>query len=822
MATLATYSPATLWKPLPDKPAVNLAAHIRPEQTLDALQLRPNIFDILYTVWEDLESHPNDCAFTEADQDKQRKLNFTVPSDDICVLARVIILLSLLQACCPTEETWDTYFHTVHSEAAQETLKSHVRTLYLSTTDPSAWIQHPLGQTIRFTTLHTLTTLHRTFGKYDEFLSNQDRRGKLELIWIKGRQNRVPKLLDPMKLWYNEQVDENNEMESNAAIAMSTSHARYHLHGTCIDATEKMELLINPLFVFWKGGEGWGIDPECNPLLSFMTVKSIAAENILESTVYGARAKLPHNRTLLLQHAQNKLSSWAQAFRKALALDNLRILISFCPPLQFCQSMRPIGADNVAQGLLLREIYADHDRSIEYQPQMKRTFDIIDARNMSGTIGFHNTFLVTEVLMKPRGGSILIMDADLGSLQWQDEHTLDGILGADVDTFSRLWPVELLVDGGADDLEWTKQYTKNENKGMKTIFWRNHPSLNGGNEKDLSTFLATNSNQDINNTMVNILENMFAAMSRSGIKANSMWNTYPTFTLMLLRLFKLHNTELDWNAVLANFLRAQEMSMEYSVAWHLHGFGTPGISKRLLEAKGEPRLLCISIGIATTRIQYIANDMKDEWLEGGDVAFVVRLFHHNEGSDEEECQDGVTEQCVWMEEFQVLRLNFGKIVADTPGSESMAGKYIYQGAPTLLYNKHEWGAGKGGIVTLSFLVFPAGLPCDRIEDMEYEIGMTEMDNGHGANVQVGRLRGSEVTLSYMFPLVVDEKVETKKARRKKKKNGKVNQVEQDTGEERALEEPVEVKKVVSGREDRWSMFLGSKQWFERKLAGGSF
>ncbi|KAK6525207.1 hypothetical protein TWF694_005353 [Orbilia ellipsospora] len=636
MSTPESYPPATLWHPFSKKIAVDLAAHLPSDQDLDALQLRPNIFDILFTNW----------TYLKNDREDARQLHFTVISDDIYLHARDIILLALLLDSNTAEIVCEIYFHTFYLESpkdqppdapklAIDILKALVRNLYLSTVDILKWVNHPLGKIIRFTNLHTLNSLHHTFRKYDEYLTNQDRREKLRTTWLEQRATRLPHILNPNRLWYQDQVDANNELEIEAMTAMCAAHEIYWRLGSLFVVRDLSRLAVNPLFVFRKGAEGWGMDPNCNPLVGFMDIKSIVANNILWQPIFHLQKGTNYTLDFLTKRMFDTIALWGQAFRRAANLDNLRIMVAFARPLEFCQSIQPINKQEIGTSLLLREVYGNHERDIQYMPPMKQIFNMIDARDVAKFLKFYNVFLVTESLLQHNEQSLLVIDITLEEVKWVDESSLQPILGVRPEFFCDVWRFDLTVDSQVG-LPWTKQYIDNDHRGLKNLLWRRLPGKITEYdifEKERDYITEKEADKACFNTLSMMCDCLASRRLRMG---NYFANTFASFAFLVRGLFARQANQAQWEKALAKMANKFKYSNEFLVSMYLQGFlrFKMPCDCKIDEARRQyPMLLCISIGLPVSVIHEKAYRVEEFWEEDVQVLFML-VIKKKEPSEE--------------------------------------------------------------------------------------------------------------------------------------------------------------------------------------------
>ncbi|KAF3921773.1 hypothetical protein AA313_de0201419 [Arthrobotrys entomopaga] len=546
-------------------------------------------------------------------------------------------MFSLLLDSTSAETICEIYFHTFYPEPpkeqpidapkpALEVLKKHVRNLYLSTVDIWKWVNHPLGKIVRFTNLHTLNSLHHTFRKYDEYLTNIDRRNKLKTAWLEQRKNRQNEVINPSDLWYQNEVDATKDLEIEAMTAMVAAHSLYWRVGSLFIVRDYTLLALNPLFVFRKGVEGWGMDPNCNPLVGFMDIKSIVAQDILWQPIFHLKKDTPYSLYFLTKHMYDTLESWGQAFRRAVALDNLRVMITFAQPLNFCLSIQPISKEDVGRSLLLREVYGNHERDIEYLPPMKQTFNMIDARDVAQFFGFYNVFIVTEGLLEHNEQSLLAMDVVLQGGTWVNKSSLDIIMGVRAEFFCDAWRFDMIDELRKDDLPWAKQYFGNDYQGVKTLLWRRLP----GDLTEYDIFEKERdyvTEEEADNASFNMICMMYDSLASTRAHlSNAFASNFGSFTFLVRGLFARKANRARWKKALARIVNKFKNSNEFVVSLYLQGFlrfKMPCDCEVDGTSKNYPMLLCVSIGLPISVIHEAAYRIDEFWGEGVQVIFLL-------------------------------------------------------------------------------------------------------------------------------------------------------------------------------------------------------
>ncbi|EWC43694.1 hypothetical protein DRE_01581 [Drechslerella stenobrocha 248] len=327
-----------------------------------------------------------------------RHLHFTTVTEDACILARDILLLSLCLSNVSTESIFQCYFNTVYDQQCEEIVRCHVSQLLENTSNFANWTSFRVSSIIRFASEDTLACIHRVFAQWDKILNDQLCYQKAEAAWVEQRRNR-PSIPDGFRLPCTDRA--NTWAEKAMARAMMVSHAHYWEHGTSSVQPLKKGLRMNPLLAFSQIGDACNLHVESHPLSAFHglsgTSKPFTSEN-------------KTNCDLLTNAAHAELADWACAIRKAAKLDCVKIMVSVTGPLAACHTLRPIGKNNVKQSRLLRETYGGREWDACNARAMPTRFNIIDGRSTAGNIGFFNILLCSLPLLIENPRSTILMD----------------------------------------------------------------------------------------------------------------------------------------------------------------------------------------------------------------------------------------------------------------------------------------------------------------------------------------------------------------------------------------------------------------------------
>ncbi|KAF9476993.1 hypothetical protein BDN70DRAFT_838420 [Pholiota conissans] len=142
--------------PIGNTPPICLTQGLAPEKRADILLLGcGDPRNILYTVYADLA-------------DGNRPLDVTCCDWEPAVLARNILLLTMIVDGVNPETAWSIFYHFFLDESSFNILIAQCRTLLQSSSDMTTWKNSKYGFFIRFCTDRTLSEIRRHWGLYAE------------------------------------------------------------------------------------------------------------------------------------------------------------------------------------------------------------------------------------------------------------------------------------------------------------------------------------------------------------------------------------------------------------------------------------------------------------------------------------------------------------------------------------------------------------------------------------------------------------------------------------------------------------------------------
>ncbi|CAE6466368.1 unnamed protein product [Rhizoctonia solani] len=411
--------------PIGNTAAVSLTQDLSPEQyTADILLLGcGDPRNILFTLYSDLTVG-------------QTARNFDVTCCDIepAILARNILLFSLLDRDENIDRVWDIFYHFKINNQAMKIIATHSQTLYEYAKDIDSWKRSRAGSFIKMVDTRTLGELRRIWKSYADF-------PRLSI----ERKNQILK----------EQVDLSSSVAEKGSHALSPSrsagmlwpqamtpvaelYSRYWKTGTTFTLAPDLSAAtnLNPTFLYSLSGEGFSPHYGTFPsgfhfITAFAPIKSDPAFSA------------PSTGSAAIDACKKQFDAWCRAFRVCRKNESITIRFFAGDAISFCQALRRFkSTGNPSTGVFVsayRATLIHLDELAASKPSAPTTFDIIDTSNLTDHLGLLNLLLATHTLLKrnPDSQAVLFTETLLPAGKDATKSFLDRIC-TDVPTISLL------------------------------------------------------------------------------------------------------------------------------------------------------------------------------------------------------------------------------------------------------------------------------------------------------------------------------------------------------------------------------------------------
>ncbi|KAG8795946.1 hypothetical protein FRC12_007759 [Ceratobasidium sp. 428] len=436
------YPPSTgYFYPLGNTPAISLTQDLSPEQSADILLLGcGDPRNVLYTLYADVVASST-----------PRKLDITCCDLEPAVLARNILLFTLLEEQEDIDRIWDIFYHFKINDQATEILTRQSQRLYESAQSIETWYQSSYGSFIKFMDTRTLAELRRHWSSYAEFPNiPASRLNKLvqEQVRFSKSIESKPLNIGPSRsagmLWLK------------AATPLADLYKHYWKTGTISRLASDIEAArnLNATFVYSVAGEafspydgtfpqGFHLAPAYASILSDPMDPNASNKAISPADLY-----------------KRQFKAWRDSFRKSRTKNRITIrfyagdAIAFCRALDIYATMGSIPKHLFTCAWRLDTIDLDLLAASVTPPPLN--FDVVETSNLMDHIGQLNLLIIAQPLLKesPASQSVLYTEQLLHSDE-NGTHPFTERIFATIPTISALF--------GLAPLAWVSGFTSHSN-----------------------------------------------------------------------------------------------------------------------------------------------------------------------------------------------------------------------------------------------------------------------------------------------------------------------------------------------------------------------
>ncbi|KAL9133715.1 MAG: hypothetical protein Q9175_005104, partial [Cornicularia normoerica] len=424
-----TYVQLKYWfYPIGNTPAVNLLRDIpacQGEETIKILSLAcGDPRNVLFSLW---------C---EQGHNTQRTVSFTCCDIEPAILARNVVLFTLITKGRPSTELWDLFYHFFVPAESLNTLRTHAAGLVEASKSTEKWASSPYGKYIEYVDKATLRELRRYWTRYastEEF--PQARTAIAQRSKEIGSMNFATGIRSAGPLW------------CNASATMGYVYREFWKTGVVAGNSEDLSRLngkgeVNPMFaVSSAASRDFAVHYGAEPLVGFHLPEAFQEEVAKRSGGASEQSK----RAVAI--AKSQFKAWCESFcdyvsndrvhvsffcGEALALSHdlqLAITLDQEPGYNARTYVKPWSACPL---LLDGHVDLNASRDLPCDP-----FNVIDTSNLGDHVGFINILSATAPLLRRDASSVLYTESLL-MVSEDISASLSTVLGSDIATFSLL------------------------------------------------------------------------------------------------------------------------------------------------------------------------------------------------------------------------------------------------------------------------------------------------------------------------------------------------------------------------------------------------
>ncbi|KAI0324944.1 hypothetical protein GY45DRAFT_1288114 [Cubamyces sp. BRFM 1775] len=372
-------------------PAVCLTRDLPPEETANILLLGcGDPRHVLQTIF----SEPANSS---------RVLDFTCCDFEPGVLARNVLLFSLVADEAPQDVIWNIFYHLYLDAETLSLLHAQCRKLINASTSAPEWRSSPYGTYLRMATDHTLAELRRHWALYE------------------AMQDLPPRRLSAIREAFREAFRPYRNFDGVLmtsaraagpliahAVTVSTDHAKSYLKtGTTFSNPKQVASakFLNPTCAYSLAGEGCAVHYATDPLAAF------------HSAALFGNAKGQVRPADAVRAAQAEFSEWCSAFRRSVAASCPSPRIRFClsEATALCRSLRAFhDSGSLSVGIPIAQFKTQLLRlsSEEYlQERAPAVFNVVETSNLIDHIALLNLLISVIPILSPSPSSVLYTES---------------------------------------------------------------------------------------------------------------------------------------------------------------------------------------------------------------------------------------------------------------------------------------------------------------------------------------------------------------------------------------------------------------------------
>ncbi|KAF7425963.1 hypothetical protein PC9H_008325 [Pleurotus ostreatus] len=342
---------------------------------------------------------------------RQRSLDFTCCDVEPAVLARNVILLTLLvQHPNECETTWDIFYHIFISKDTQKLLHKHCRELLDLSEDLASWGASRYGF-IRFCDSQTIQELRRHWLLYVTGCSDSRTNQTLARTLRKGMADEYFKTRSAVHL----NILRSTGIALPEALSMGEGQFdRFWTNGTTYTADTAISnaQLPNPTFCYSLAGSSFAVHYGTHPLAGFHLAPAYVP---LEGN---RRPKKDTKPTFegLVKFARGEFGRWGGALRRFVSSNCISISLFcgdvgvFSASLQAYIENGDVGA-SIQGGIGGSTVLNEQLYSPYAKQRSSKLFDIIDTSNLVDHIGLLNVLSSAIPLLRHTPNAVLVTEA---------------------------------------------------------------------------------------------------------------------------------------------------------------------------------------------------------------------------------------------------------------------------------------------------------------------------------------------------------------------------------------------------------------------------
>ncbi|KAJ7596033.1 hypothetical protein C8J56DRAFT_853074 [Mycena floridula] len=371
--------------PIGNTSAVCLTRDIAPEQHTNILLLGcGDPRNVLYTIFNEVRTF-------------SRKLDFTCCDIDPAVLARNIILFTMVIDKIDFTTIWKSFFHFKLDQKSYDILGSHCEKLARFSTNVEKWDRSSYGDVLKMSTKHTLSEVRRHWLLYIRFASIPSQR-KYD---IQSAFDKTASLTASDIVVGSVRSAGPTIFQGDALVVFPLQFGTYWKTGVTLTEEVASATLLNPTFVYSLGGEGCSVHYGTDPMAAFQ-----------HSQLFGNSKKEQVGVEELVKSARAQFFSWCSAYSDSTSsLSRQAPVVRFfvgeatavCRAIQTCRSTMMLKTE-IPTALFSASL-------LELRTDQPTTFTVVDTSNLDDHIGLLNVLVSTIPILSIDSPSVLYSES---------------------------------------------------------------------------------------------------------------------------------------------------------------------------------------------------------------------------------------------------------------------------------------------------------------------------------------------------------------------------------------------------------------------------
>ncbi|KAJ7058836.1 hypothetical protein C8F01DRAFT_283412 [Mycena amicta] len=423
--------------------AVSLLRDVPPEQHVDLLLVGcGDPRNVLFSIYDDEDNF-------------NRRLDFTCSDIDPAILARNVIMYTMLADNVPIDTIWNIFFHFYIDKKTLAQLKAHCEKLLKLGKTTAEWVASEYGRFIKMGTEHTLNELRRHWQLYIDMHNLPPQRLRTLTAAFSDLAQSAFRYAGALS------VRSAGPLIAKAGDVCVRQATAYWKTGTTFTNQRDISsaTLLNPTFVYSFAGEGAYLHYGTDPVTPFHLAE------LFSRTSHPSVADV-------VKLAKGQFASWSSAFRTAIESPSLVLRFIASEALTLCRALNLLNSTNETDSPFPAAQWKSE--LIQLRRDAPSSFHIIDTSNLSDHLGILNILTVTIPLLRAEDG--IIYTESLISEGADATKELVNRLHGDIDTMFFLfgvYPVDY-VSGFASRCNTHEWIMHDENGGQfhHTTTWK--------------------------------------------------------------------------------------------------------------------------------------------------------------------------------------------------------------------------------------------------------------------------------------------------------------------------------------------------------------